>query len=193
MLRLRSQADTEAWAQFETRYGPLILSYALKRGLQFSDAEDVRQMVLLGVSRSFPNFSYDATRGRFRSYLGTSVRNAISRLASRHTPDSNGLPLDETTDSPDASGAPADALWEQQWMKHHYRLAMGTLRAAADPSSVRIIEGFLSGMSTDAIARELGLTQQTVRKAKQRMKQRLTEIIAKQLADEELGPHPHDA
>jgi len=209
MLRLRSQTDTEAWALFESRYGPLILAYALKRGLQFSDAEDVRQMVLLGMSRTFPNFSYDPARGRFRSYLGTSVRHAISRHASRHTPGSGGLPLSDLTDSigshhttpPTAhhtahpaatSDTTTDELWDQQWMRHHYRLAMQTLQKTAGPSGVRVIEAFMNGLSTGAIAHELSISTQAVRKTKQRMKDRLTEIVAQQLADEEPGPLPHD-
>jgi len=67
LYRVRRTDNAEAWVQFERRYGPLILAYALKRGLQLSDAENIRQRVLIGLSRSLPTFTYGASRGRFRS------------------------------------------------------------------------------------------------------------------------------
>src|SRR3954469_2676729 len=81
--RLRDAGDAAAWREFDRRYGELIVRYARARGLQQADAEDVRQAVLLSLSRSMPRFEYSPARGRFRHYLGRVVRNAVSRWGSR--------------------------------------------------------------------------------------------------------------
>jgi len=176
-------------AQFERRYGPLILAYALKRGLQLSDAENIRQRVLIGLSRSLPTFTYGASRGRFRSYLGTAVKNAIFRHTARHAGHEVALSGDETSINPSGANSDAfDELWEHQWMLHHYRLALDELRRSAEPASVRVIEGFMNGRTTNEIAGALGLTPEATRKIKQRMKNKLMEIITKQIDDEQLGP-----
>ena len=42
ILRVRDPNDACAWREFERVYGPLILAYCQRFGLQFADAEDVR-------------------------------------------------------------------------------------------------------------------------------------------------------
>ena len=189
LLRLRDPEDLDAWSLFERRYGPLIVSYAIARGVGFADAEDVRQSVLLGFSRRAPSFEYDRGHGRFRSYLGASVRNAVSRIKARHASSPNGLDdLGGEASFADDDHA-TDELWERQWMRHHYRLALATHRTTASPESVRVMEGFLRGLSTKQIAGELAMTEASVRKVKQRTKDALKSIIEEQLRYEDDGPH----
>src|SRR5262245_43365444 len=93
LSRVRDTGNRSAWRDFDDRYGALIVHYCRACGLQHSDAEDVRQVVMLNLARSLPNFRYSRERGRFRSYLGRVVRNAVSQHLSR--PNRRGLPLDD--------------------------------------------------------------------------------------------------
>ena len=72
LARVRDLDDHHAWVEFESRYRDLILGYCRRRGLQRSDAEDVRQMVMLNLAQaSSRNFEYQPQRsGRFRDYIG---------------------------------------------------------------------------------------------------------------------------
>ena len=64
------------WEEFIAAYGPVILCWAEHDfGLQASDAEDVRQAVLLRVWRNVR--SYNASKGRFRNWLYVCVRNTV--------------------------------------------------------------------------------------------------------------------
>jgi len=91
LARVRDPADRAAWRQFEARYGPLILGFCRSVGLQLADAEDVRQEVMLSLSRAMPAFTYSRQAGRFRSYLGAAVRHAVIRHAERHKRTLGGL------------------------------------------------------------------------------------------------------
>ena len=73
------RADDASWRQFDAKYRELILRYCRARGLQTSDAEDVRQIAMANLAKSLRSFEYKLTRGRFRGYLGQVVRSAISR------------------------------------------------------------------------------------------------------------------
>ncbi|MCA9752374.1 MAG: sigma-70 family RNA polymerase sigma factor, partial [Gemmatimonadetes bacterium] len=106
LLRLRDPSDRRSWAEFDARYGELIVRYCLRRGLQLADAEDVRQEVLVSLASALKTFEYSPERGRFRGYLGRAVRNAIFRQATRPYRVREALGGDEGLDR--APEAPAD-------------------------------------------------------------------------------------
>lgn len=187
LLRIRDPQDQAAWREFDRRYGDLVTNYARRRGLQFSDAEDIRQIVLLNLSRALRSFEYSRERGRFRSYLFRIVQNAISQWLSR--PNRSDLALDSfvvsATPSPAEGSERIDEVWEQEWMNHHLRLAMETVRSTFDPKSVAVFDRLLSGQSVEQAAEEFALTAQAVHKIKQRIRDRLRELIAAQIRDED--------
>ena len=127
-------SDGVAWREFEACYGPLILGYCRRRGLQLTDAEDVRQMVLSDLSKSLPTFDFQPAKGRFRTYLGRVVTNAVSRHLRRHKPPDRALDTSVLATTPGTHRNEVDQAWEQEWIKHHYRLALDVLRrrGAAD-------------------------------------------------------------
>lgn len=182
--RVRDPANHAAWRDFDARYGDLILSYCRRRGLPLMEAEDVRQMVMLGLMQALPGFEYTRERGRFRDYLGRAVRNAIGRYAVRHRGPEDLLDtgvLDALAKPHDPAN---DAAWESQWVAHHCRLALATLRESHEPRGAEILERLLDGGTIEQIAAEFDMTQAAVRKAKQRAKDRLREIVQEQIADE---------
>jgi RNA polymerase sigma-70 factor (ECF subfamily) len=72
LLRVRDQADQDAWAEFDRLYRQLIIAVARKRGLQAEDADNLAQDVLFKVTKAMPRFEYDPKgKGRFRSWLFT--------------------------------------------------------------------------------------------------------------------------
>jgi RNA polymerase sigma factor (sigma-70 family) len=192
LLRLQDPSDQAAWSEFHERYRGLILSYCRRRKLQASDAEDICQIVLSGLARSLPEFRYESRRGRFRSYLGSAVRNAIQRqfggargaaLAAVQPLELLGRGGIETLPAVDADEA--DAEWEREWMLHHYRRAMETLRAVAAPRDVAIFQELLGGKSVEGIAAASGMSAAAVQKVKERVRDRLKRIVAGQTEHED--------
>jgi RNA polymerase sigma factor (sigma-70 family) len=67
------------WEEFIALYGRLILYWGRRDfGLQDSDAENLRQEVLLRVWKGIAG--YDSSRGRFRDWLYVCTRNAMLNL-----------------------------------------------------------------------------------------------------------------
>lgn len=182
LIRVRDAGDSDAWQQFEAAYGELVLRYCRRRGLQLADAEDIRQIVLTKLARSLRRFDYDPARGRFRDYLGQCVRGAIATEFSRHKVASDAVSIQEG----DAVLADGEALWHEEWIQHHYRRAARILRATCDEQTLAVFDEVLAGRPYDEIARQYGMSEAAVRKVKQRVRDRLQQLIAKQIQDEEL-------
>ena len=185
LSRLRDLDDHAAWREFDRRYRDLILRYCRRRGLQQTDAEDVRQMVMLNLARQLRTFQYRPERGRFRGYLGRVVANAIHRHFRRPKAADRGLDTSVASGLAAEDSGELDQEWESEWMLHHYRIAMNTVRESAEPKSVAIFERLLAGETTDGVATDLSMTRDAVHKVKQRMRDRLKEQVAKQIRDEE--------
>jgi RNA polymerase sigma factor (sigma-70 family) len=74
--RLRADPkDQAAWSDFVARYGPKILLWCRRWGLQESDAQDVTQNVLLKLNSLMGSFVYDPS-GCFRAWLKTLTHHA---------------------------------------------------------------------------------------------------------------------
>ncbi len=185
LSRVRNPADDAAWREFDAKYRELILRYCRARGLQTADAEDVRQIAMANLAKSLRSFEYKPARGRFRGYLGKVVRTAVSRHFAR--PDGQARALDThvlvTFEADDAGQA--DEVWEREWVRHHYRLAMQNVRTAFDPNSVQIFDRLLAGDAVNHVASDFQTTPQAVHKVKQRIRDRLKELIAKQIREED--------
>jgi RNA polymerase sigma-70 factor (ECF subfamily) len=67
----------DAWTAFQSCYGPVILAWCMRRGLDRHTAEDLTQDILFKLVRALPA-DFDSARGRFRSWLKAVVNNAVA-------------------------------------------------------------------------------------------------------------------
>lgn len=189
LTRLRDHRDHAAWREFEERYRELLVRFCQKRGLQRADAEDVVQALFTSLARALPQFEYDPARGRFRDYLFRCARNALAKWASRPNRQDQRLDTDVARVlAQETEASPADVrLWEQEWVAHHYRLAMETVRRTFEPRSVEIFDRSIAGAKVAELAAEFGMSEQAVHKVRQRIRARMEELVAEQLrAEDEL-------
>jgi RNA polymerase sigma-70 factor (ECF subfamily) len=190
LQRLRDLGDQSSWQEFDTTYRDLILRFCVRQGMQFSDAEDVRQTVMLALAKSLKTFEYHPDRGRFRDYLGRAVRNAIQRSFRGQKP--RTVDLEDSTGIPQGSSQLEEA-WEREWVLHHYRRALRSVQQTVGPQSVEVFERLVQGASPESIATDLGLPHNTIYKIKQRMRERLMIRVQEQLEDEQLGADRREA
>lgn len=180
LRRVRDPADARAWREFDARYGDIIIRYCRRMGLQPFDAEDVRQMVMVRLSRVLPEFEYNPELGRFRGFLGRIVRNEAARLLNRPNAPASGV--DEMAARPETG---PDEAWEREWAHHHLRAALQQVRTTFDPRSVEVFERLLAGDTVEQTAALFGLSEQAVHKVKQRIRLRLRELVAARLRAED--------
>lgn len=188
LSRMRDPSDHQAWRQFEGKYRELILRFCRRRGLQQADAEDVLQLSMQFLIKALPTFAYDPKRGRFRDYLYQTVRSALSRQTTGGgSPKSPNRALDTSMMAaiPDEDDSPLAALWEREWINHHYRLSMDTIRQTFDPRSIDVFDRLMSGMTVEEAARAFGMSTESVYKIRQRVRGRMEELITQQIREED--------
>ncbi len=184
LSRVRDVSDQRAWAEFESLYHDLLIRFCRRKGLQEADAIDVVQTVMASLVKSLPGFTYDRQRGRFRDYLFRCTDHAVARWAAQKN--RSGRPSDDLAalEKPDEK-SPSDPAWEEEWMAHHYRLAMRTIRQSFEPRSVKVFDRSIAGETVAELAHSTGLSEQAVHKIRQRIKARMEELIAAQIAAED--------
>ncbi len=179
LARLADGSDPAAWSEFHSRYGDLIRGFCQRRGLQPADAEDVRQEVLLALSKAMPGFRYDPAKGLFRSYLKTVVVHAISRRFSQKP---TASPLSRVPE-PGASGE--EEHWEAEWRAYHFQRAMRAVSSEFSESDLSAFDLYaVQGRDAKDAALAVGISVDAVYQAKSRILRRLSAIIDQQIGEE---------
>lgn len=166
-------------------YRPMLLRVCQVRGLQPADADDVVQTVFVGLVRGLRSFEYDPAKGRFRDYLFRSLSNAMADWGRRRQRDAakqsgalGGIGIG-------ARDTLLEGAFEREWVQHHYEAAVACVLKTFDPRSVEVFEASIAGRSVSEVAVTLGMTEAAVYKALSRTRERLRELIAEQLREED--------
>ena len=136
---------------------------------------------MVTLTRTLRDFRYRPELGRFRDYLGGIVRNVAARHFSRQE-SRHEVQLDDVILP---SEAVEDETWNREWVLHHYRRAMTRVVESFRPESVAIFNGLLEGRGVEELAELHATSPAAVYKVKQRIRDRLQELIERQLREEE--------
>ncbi|MEM7202914.1 MAG: sigma-70 family RNA polymerase sigma factor [Planctomycetota bacterium] len=185
LQRLKDPNDAQAWREFDLCYRDLVLRYCRRLGLQEADAEDVRQLVMLGLTQSMRAFAYDQSRGRFRHYLRRVVHNALNRYMARAAQGAVRLETTLGQGLPDLADPDIERAWRDEWVRHHYRRAMEAIRARYEPRSLQMFDRLVDGRTVTETAQEFGVSVAAVYKLQTRIRDHLRAQIARQVADED--------
>lgn len=185
LAALPDPRNSEAWTEFDRRYGDVVRAFCVEKGLQLADAEDVAQQVFAAVSRQVVGFEYNPERGRFRSWLATVALRAIWKVLSRQGK-SREIPLDEIQ----LLLQPSDDDWLRDFSGALVEVAAQRIRAEFSPEEWTVYEqSWQQDVPYVEIARELGRSLSWVYQAKSRVLKRLRQQIAI-LYDDIACPYP---
>ncbi|MBL8880503.1 MAG: sigma-70 family RNA polymerase sigma factor [Phycisphaerales bacterium] len=184
LLRLRQdgQAREVAWHEFYELYSPIISGFARRMGAQGEIVDDLVQEVMRAFFAASPEFSYDPARGRFRGYLKTCVTRKLSEMRAKIRPESGGLDASRVV-APESADHSADAHWDDVWETEKLQRALAIVREryAVNPERQRTFRAFemcsLLDLSTDEVARQLGISGESVRAAKSRVSKSLRQAF----------------
>lgn len=184
LARLGGSDNAAAWSDFCARYSGLIKGFARRRGLQEADVEDILQDVLVNLSKSMPGFTYDPSKGLFRSYLKTVVLHAIFRKSCQNAGAVALGEVDSMTRA--ASEAPdVDAIWESQWRRYHIELAMRAIATEFTERDREVFERYaVEGHEPESVAGLFGISVELVYQIKSRITRRVTDLVRQQVSEE---------
>ncbi len=178
ILRLSESADVHAWQEFAELYAPAIYRFAVQKGLQPADAEDVTQEVMFGVARAIERFEPDEKRASFRTWLSRIARNLVAESCRRRArlpriplPE-NGSPLEAALASND------EAQFEREHRVAIFHVAAKRIRkrVAADAWQA-FWRSSVAMESCVSVASELGMTLGSLYVARSRIMKLLREEV----------------
>jgi RNA polymerase sigma factor (sigma-70 family) len=184
LLRLKASgaAREVAWSEFRQRYAPIVAGFARNLGASPQDVDDLIQEVMTGFYAAQPSFRYDPLRGRFRGYLKTCVVHLLARKAKARQLHLDGRPVEEIDPADDR----IDHAWESSWEQEQLARAIDEVRKHYDDNTTfnAFLRVAVHNEPVEHVAQELGLSVDSVYKAKSRCMLRLKSSL-QQIQDEE--------
>ena len=173
--RVKHSGDSAAWSEFTSIYRPAVLRFALRRGLQFSDAEDVTQRVFVSVARAMDDWEASEQRGSFRAWLLRVTKNAVINAVTRQPkakPTGGTSALEMLGQQPDAKSVEEELDWE--YRRAEFRRAARDVQAEFE---AKTWEAFwrtaVEEQPIDEVAKQLGKSTGSVYAARSRVLKRV--------------------
>ncbi len=134
--RLKSGDNTESWQDFYRIYGKLVRDFAVQAGLTDTEADEVVQETAIAMSRHLPEYRYDPKVCRFKTWLLNQTSWRIKDQFKKRKKETSqnhlsGHDNDETATInrvPDAAATNLDAVFESQWRKNLFDVAVERVR-----------------------------------------------------------------
>jgi len=156
-----------AWQEFHDRYARVIAGFARNMGARPQEIEDVIQEIMLGFFAHAPTFVYDPAKGRFRGYLKVCTFRALRDRLRSKAKFKTTIPLDQISED----DAQLDQTWDESWSHELLNRATSLVRAEYENNNTfRAFEmHVLRAKPVDEVAAALGMSTDSVYKAKQRV------------------------
>lgn len=175
---LHQPGNRVAWEEFDRRYRPILIGFLRRMGLDESDAADAAQETLACFVQDYRAHKYDRTAGRLRSWLIGIARCRmidLQRARGRRRELRGESAMHSVPDDSEA-----DSIWDVEQRRHIFEQAVETLRATSRFNE-RTIDAFervvLRREPVDAVSADMGLSPQEIYNAKNRVVDRLREIV----------------
>lgn len=172
--RAASGADRAAWDRLVELYTPLLFQWCGRLGMSNADAADFTQDVFVKLLEHLPDFRYDSSKS-FRAWLKTVLMNVWRkhlRKSKRITPTDLNPDLVPDTD-------PGVFVDEAEYRDHLIRRALSIAKSDFEPTTWTACWEFLvHDRPADAVAKELGISVNSVYLAKSRVLRHLRAELA---------------
>ncbi len=172
LLRIRDRGDSAAWRTFDEIYRPMLRRFALARGLDHADAEDITQHCMAAIHEHIGTFDYDPEKGRFKAWLRTMVNNRVRNLL-RDRRDRQADSGD-IRDLPSAEESP-DEVFERLWMQEHLWHCLRDIQCETEEATYKAFQYYvIEQWPIERVCRELNMKPNNV----YTIKWRLTEKVS---------------
>lgn len=176
---LRESENTEIWQEFDARYRPIIVGFAIRLGLGETDAHDVAQETMVRFLTAYRAGQYESGRGRLRSWIIGIARNCAREAWSKaaRDPARRGSSVVEQH----ADNGEIEEIWDAECARTVLKRSLTRLRMETSfhESTVRAFEEVVVRQRQPSeVADEMGLSRNEVYLAKHRCLTKLRGLIA---------------
>lgn len=175
---LHESGNRAVWTEFDQRYRPILVAFLRRMGLNDSDAADVAQETLACFVQDYRQGRYDRQQGRLRSWLIGIARCRLADMRRGVARRREFRGESAIVDLPESMEP--ETIWEAEERRYIFELAVAELHETSRFNG-RTIEAFervvLRHEPIETVSSEMGLSAQEIYNAKNRVVERLREIV----------------
>jgi RNA polymerase sigma-70 factor (ECF subfamily) len=124
--RLKDWEDHESWRVFFDTYWRLIYNFAIQRGLNHEESQEVVQETVVAVAKHISKFRYDREACAFKTWLlsvtRSKIANQLERRARQPVTVNRGVDDSSGTDQierlPKNEFSPWEQAWDAEWQRN---------------------------------------------------------------------------
>lgn len=184
--KLKDVDDRDSWQEFFSLYHGRVYHFALQRGMSAQEAEDVVQETFVSATKNIPQFNYDSSRGKFRSWLlhlaqwriGDEFRKRPRLQVSAPSADDQRRTgfLERIADP--APGRDLEARIDQEWRQAVLDIALQRVKARVSAKQFQAYDLYVvKGWPAAKVALTLGMRTASVHL----QKHRVSKLIAREV------------
>ena len=180
IAKIQDPSNIDAWNDFERIYRPVIFRIARARGLQYADAFDLVQQVLISVAAAIDRYVSRENGPAFRNWLSRITRNAILKALTRAPQDraAGGTQVLDVLSEVSSPDGETDAMIQREYRREIFRLAAEQIRGEVQPATWLAFEmTMIGGQSIEHAAKKLNLSVGNIYAARSRVMKRLKESV----------------
>ena len=175
---LAASAENARWAEFVTRYRPVMESY-MRTEFPELDADEIIQETLIALVGALPDYTYDPDeKGHFHNYLTGILRRRALKVKGREARRVEVL-KDYGKKKPDAPSAAEQE--EKNWRESLYEIALQQLLAdktVQGRTKQVFVRTVINREKPEALAAAFRIERNAVDQIKSRMMGKLRKLIA---------------
>jgi|TARA_B100001093_G_scaffold244815_1_gene234412 RNA polymerase sigma-70 factor (ECF subfamily) len=174
LLRAKDPKDKKAWNEFVKIYKNFIYHLLHKMNVDPSSIEDVSQNVLLQLWKKLS--SYDPEKAKFRTWLSVVIRNiALNHFRSEKKRFTHSLEENAKSQIDENATDALDRMIQEEWKMHIMDLAMEKMETLFSPNAIQVFALSLKGLPQKEIGAQLGISPDSVKVLKHRVRGRFIE------------------
>jgi RNA polymerase sigma-70 factor (ECF subfamily) len=191
LARIKDLGDDASWRDFFDTYSEFISNLARKAGLTDTEAQEVVQETVIGISRKIAGFKTGAEHGSFKAWLLQQTRWRIAdqfRKRDKFTTQTDDAAGTAAVNRiPDPASLEFDIVLEAEWQNHVLRVAIERTKAKASTKQFQMFDLHVQqGLSAKETARTVRASVVAVYMASSRVRRLLRrEMVCLERAKEQ--------
>ncbi|UDQ98605.1 sigma-70 family RNA polymerase sigma factor [Lentisphaerota bacterium WC36G] len=179
--RVRDKNDEESWQEFVEYYKNFIFILLKHFSVGDNDIDDLMQIVQLKLWNGISNYQQHKNNAKFRTWLGTVVRNVVftyNKSQSKHYNQRVGDDLNDLEFLLEHKNEDQfEQIIEHEWKNYITTLAMENIKEFFSGKAIDVFTMTVKGLSADEIAQKLQMKVESVYVLRNRVKERLFQEV----------------
>ncbi|MDD7987256.1 RNA polymerase sigma factor [Lentisphaera marina] len=169
--------DGQAWDEFVAYYEKFIFILLWHLSVPQQECDDISQKVLVKLWRNLAN--YDPSKAKFRTWIGTIIRNATATHMAQRSQQGQRFPLFDTNERmlSEQGADEFEQFYQKEWESYITSIAMKNVSECFSGKAIEVFKMSLSGCTPQEIADKLDLQLSSVYSLKKRVKARAIEEV----------------